>query len=140
MQERGIKPELEVFDLGMMNYAHYLISKGHLEPPYYFNFILGNIASAQVNLLHLGTLIQELPEDSLWGIGGIGDGQLTANTLGLAQGGGVRVGLEDNIWLDRERTRLASNRELVARVVKIAEQLERRPMSPAEFRTRLRLN
>ncbi len=54
MLEKGIKPELEVFDLGMINYARYLIQKKLVQPPYYVNFILGNIACAQSDMLHLG--------------------------------------------------------------------------------------
>jgi uncharacterized protein (DUF849 family) len=139
MRERGIKPELEVFDLGMMNVAHYLVSKGHLEPPYYFNFILGNLASAQVDPLHLGILLRELPEDSLWSAGGIGDGQVRANAMALAHGGGVRVGLEDTIWFDADRKRLATNRDLLVRVTQLAQHLGRRPLTPLEFRRRLAL-
>jgi len=134
MLSRGIKPELEAFDLGMINYANYLIRKGVLEPPYYFNLILGNIASAQANLLSLGLMINELPPDSVWSAGGIGDFQLKMNALGIAEGGGVRVGLEDNIYFDHRRTRLASNRELVSRIVEIAAALGRQSYSHQEAR------
>ena len=61
MLERGIKPEMEVFDLGMINYARYLIHKDLIRPPYYFNLILGNIACAQSTLLNLGLMVNELP-------------------------------------------------------------------------------
>lgn len=134
MQDLGIKPELEVFDLGMINYAHYLISKGLITPPYYFNLILGNIACAQANLLSLGLMIKELPADSYWSVGGIGGTQLRMNAIGIVDGGGVRVGLEDNIYWDAERTRLASNRELVERIVGIATAMGRRPYSQDEAR------
>lgn len=139
MLERGIKPELEAFDLGMINYAKYLIQKGLLEPPYYFNLILGNIACAQADILHLGLMINELPEDSIWSVGAVGDSQLRMNSIAIAAGGGVRVGLEDNIWFDAERTRLATNRELVERVVYIARSMGREPLSPREARGLLKL-
>jgi uncharacterized protein (DUF849 family) len=139
MRERGIKPELEVFDLGMMNYAHYLIQKGVLEPPYYFNIILGNVASAQADLVHLGALLHDLPGESYFAVGGIGDAQLASNVLGIAQGGGVRVGIEDNIWLDAKRSRLCTNVEQVSRVNEIAGLMGRHAMSPADFRRRLGL-
>lgn len=139
MLERGIKPELEAFDLGMINYAKYLIQKGLLEPPYYFNLILGNIACAQADILHLGLMISELPEDSIWSVGAVGDSQLRMNSIAIAAGGGVRVGLEDNIWYDAERTRLATNRELVERVVYIARSMGREPLSPREARGLLKL-
>jgi len=139
MQERGIKPELEVFDLGMMNYAQYMIQKGYLEPPYYFNIILGNVATAQANLTHLGAILQDLPENSLWSVGGIGSAQIPANLLGLSQGGGVRLGIEDNIWLDDERAALARNVDLVSRIAKLGALIDKRIMAPKDFRLALDL-
>ena len=137
MLERGIKPELEVFDAGMVNYAHYLIGKGALEPPFYFNILLGNLAGAQAAPAQLAAILAELPDDSIWCLAGIGRQQLTANTLGLLFGDGVRVGLEDNIWYDEARTRLATNAELVERVARAASLLERPVATPAEVRARL---
>ena len=139
MLENGIKPELEAFDVGMINYAKYLIQKGLLKPPYYFNLIIGNIACAQSNLLHLGLMINELPEGSFWSVGGVGDYQFQANTMALVAGGGARVGLEDNIWFDAERTRLATNRDMVERVVNVARTLGREPYSNHELRALLNL-
>lgn len=139
MLERGIRPELEVFDLGMINYARYLIQKGLLKPPYYFNLILGNIACAQADMLHLGLMIRELPGGSIWSVGGVGNYQLSMNAMALVEGGGVRVGLEDNLWYDSERTKLASNRDLVKRVVSIASSLGRKPLETREARNLLGL-
>jgi 3-keto-5-aminohexanoate cleavage enzyme len=127
MMENHIRPELEVFDLGMINYAKYLIRKGLIKPPYYFNLILGNIACAQANMLSLGLMINELPQDAIWPVGGGGDFQLRMNAMAIVAGGGVRVGLEDNIWYDAHRTRLASNRDLVKRVLDIAKAMGREP-------------
>lgn len=137
MQERGIKPELEVFDVGMVNYANYLIDKGSLTPPYYFNILLGNLASAQATPAQLAAILSALPPDSIWCLAGIGRQQLTANTLGLLWGDGVRVGLEDNIWFDHERTTLARNRDLVERVVSLAVTFGRRVATAGEVRRRL---
>ena len=137
MMEKGIRPELEVFDLGMVNYAKYLMKKGWVKPPYYFNLILGNIACAQANLLSLGLMINELPEGAIWSVGGVGDSQLRMNAMAIVAGGGVRVGLEDNIWYDENRTRLASNRDLVERVLEIAKAMGRRPSAPRVTRERL---
>jgi len=139
MQSRGIKPELEVFDLGMVNYAHYLIKKGLLEPPYYFNVILGNIAAAQARLDHLGTIVAELPDESYFCVAGIGDAQLNMNALGIVMGNGARVGLEDMIWYDAARTVPATNESLVRRVVGIARSLEREIATPADVRDYLGL-
>jgi uncharacterized protein (DUF849 family) len=139
MQEKGIKPELEVFDLGMVNYAHYLIRKGLITPPYYFNIILGNIAGAQAELLHLGLIVSELPPDSIWSVGGIGAAQLGMNTLGVVRADGVRVGLEDNIFFSEDRSVLASNATLLERVRKIADVIGRQIASPTEARNLLGL-
>jgi uncharacterized protein (DUF849 family) len=135
MLDRGIRPEMEVFDLGMINYAHYLINKGLVRPPFYFNLILGNIACAQPTLLNLGLMTKELPEGSFWAAGGVGDSQLTMNVMSLSVGGGVRIGLEDNIWFDNERTRLATNLDLVERIIGIARTLGLEPYSHQEART-----
>ena len=134
MLDRNIRPELEAFDLGMINYAHYLIRKGLIAAPYYFNLILGNIACAQANLLSLGLMAQELPTGSIWSVGGVGDAQLRMNAMSIVAGGGVRIGLEDNIWFDRERTRLATNKELVERILVIARAMGRTPYSQREAR------
>jgi uncharacterized protein (DUF849 family) len=139
MLENDIKPELEAFDLGMVNYAKYLIRKKLMKPPYYFNLILGNIACAQANLLSLGLMIKELPEGAVWSAGGVGNFQLPTNAMALIAGGGVRVGLEDNIWFDEERTRLASNRDLVERILLIAEAMGLEPYTQSEARNVLGL-
>lgn len=140
MQERGILPELEAFDAGMINYAKYLAHKGLLRAPHYFNLLLGNIACAQPDLLHLGVMLRDLPAESLWSVAGIGDAQLPMNAVSIACGGGVRVGLEDNIWYDGKRTRLATNADLLQRVHGMAEANERKVMSPGDLRKRLGLN
>lgn len=130
-----IRPELEVFELGMINYAHYLIGKGLLKPPHYFNIILGGVASAQANMLTAALMIRELPAGSLWSLGGIGRSQLRMNAAAITFGGGVRVGLEDNLFYDDERRRLATNQELVERVLRIAAAVDRHPYSHRELRT-----
>ena len=137
MLERGIKPEMEVFDLGMINYARYLIHKDLIRPPYYFNLILGNIACAQSTLLNLGLMVNELPYGAIWSAAGVGDTQLTMNIMALISGGGVRVGLEDNIWFDTDRTVLATNRDLIQRILKIADAMGFEPYSHEETRRML---
>jgi len=139
MLDYGIKPELEVFDTGMLNYAKYLITKDLLRPPYYFNLILGNIACAQATPSSLGHHLCQLPPHSIWSVGGVGDYQLTANVLGMVSGGGVRVGLEDNIWYTRARRKLAKNWELVARLWRIAGDMELEIAAPEEVRWMLQL-
>ena len=139
MLHRGIKPELEAFDTGMINYAKYLARKGFIMPPFYFNLILGNVACAQADAMSLGMMIDRLPEDSIWSAGGIGDAQLKVNVLGLVSGGGVRVGLEDNIWWTPERKILAANMMLLSRINELANLLHIKPATPGEVRNALRL-
>jgi uncharacterized protein (DUF849 family) len=139
MKRLGILAELEAFDAGMINYAKYLENKGLLEPPHYFNLIVGNIACAQADLLHLGTMLNDLPPNSIWSLGGVGDCQRMINSIAISYGGGVRVGIEDNIWFDIKRTRLARNTDLIKRVHRIAEANEREIMTPKELRKLLNL-
>lgn len=139
MKERGIRPELEVFDLGMVNFAKLLIDKGLIEPPFYFNILLGNPASAQASLLHLGALVADLPPQSVWSVAGIGRYQALANALGVVVGHGVRTGLEDNLWLDEARSCLATNQQLVQRIVDQAAALGRPLASADQVRRRLGL-
>jgi len=139
MMNRGVLAELEAFDAGMINYAKYLVRKGLLESPHYFNLLLGNIACAQPDLLHLGVMIRDLPPESYWSVAGVGDAQLMMNSLAIAAGGGVRVGLEDNIWFDRARTALATNAGLIRRIHTLAGANERAVMSPADLRKLLKL-
>ena len=139
MKSRGILAELEAFDAGMINYGKYLERKGILEPPHYFNLLLGNIACAQADLLHTGIMIHDLPDNSFWSLAGIGNYQWMMNSIAIVSGGGVRVGLEDNIWFDTARTRLATNSDLLLRIHRLAEATERRVMSPAKLRELLNL-
>ena len=134
MEERKIIPELEVFDSGMINYAKYLETKGLIQPPHYFNLLFGNIACAQSDLLHVGILVNDLPKNSLWSIAGIGKAQLPMNAIAVAMGGGVRVGLEDNIWWDDQRTHLATNYDLLKRIHDLANINGRKFMKPSKFR------
>ena len=134
MIQRGILPELEAFDAGMINYAKYLESKELLQPPHYFNLILGNIACAQADLLHVGVMIRDLPPNSFWSLGGVGNAQLMMNSIAVAAGGGVRVGLEDNIWYDIARTELVRSCDLIRRIHQLVETNDRKIMPPSELR------
>jgi 3-keto-5-aminohexanoate cleavage enzyme len=139
MKARGILPELEAFDAGMINYAKYLSRKGILQPPHYFNLLLGNIACAQADLLHCAIMVNDLPQNSFWCLAGVGNAQLMMNSIAIAAGGGVRVGLEDNIWYDPGRTRLATNADLLRRIHNLAEANERKVMPPKDLRKLLNL-
>jgi 3-keto-5-aminohexanoate cleavage enzyme len=133
MLAHGVKPELEVFDLGMLHYLHFLIEKNLLKPPFYVNIIAGNIAGIQANMSELGMALQLLPKGAFWALGGIGQQQLVANTLAIASNGGVRIGLEDNLYLDANRQFLATNAQLIKRIHDLADIFERPIMTPVEF-------
>ncbi len=139
MGHRGILAELEAFDSGMINYAKYLEKKVLIESPHYFNLLFGNISCAQANMLHVGVMINDLPPNSYWSLAGIGNAQLKMNSIAVAYGGGVRVGLEDNIWYDGKRHRLARNIDLIKRIHVLAQANERKIMSSTEFRSLLNL-
>jgi uncharacterized protein (DUF849 family) len=137
MRDRGIVPELEIFDLGMLNFAAVLQKEGLLVGPVVANLFFGNVAGLQANPLEIGVAIERLPADAIWAGAGLGDYQFVAQTLSLAAGGGVRVGLEDGIFLDRPRTILATNLQLVERVHHQLQLLGRVAMTPTQFRSEL---
>jgi 3-keto-5-aminohexanoate cleavage enzyme len=139
MLEHGVKPELEVFEAGMVDFAHHLIAKGHLEPPFYFNLLLGSLGTMEADASNLVHLVSRLPEGSYWAVAGVGSRQFSANCLGLAMGGGVRVGLEDNIWMDEARAELATNPALVERIAGVGAEMQRRPLEAREVRQLLEL-
>lgn len=134
MLELGIKPELEVFDSGMVNFGKYLEKKGLIKSPFYCNILLGNISNAQSGLLDAGYIISQLPENTYWALGGIGSAQLKMNLTGILHGGGIRVGLEDNIYFDQKREKLATNLEMLQRIAEIAKKIDAVPYTPAETR------
>jgi 3-keto-5-aminohexanoate cleavage enzyme len=140
MVARGIKPELECFDFGMINAANMLIAKGLLgEPPYYFNLLLGSRYSVPATARHLSNMVEDLPPESVWSAAGIGLFQLPMNTLAMAMGGHSRVGLEDNIYYDFDRAELATNLGLVDRIALLADTFGRPMATPARARALLGL-
>ena len=141
MVERGIKPELECFDFGMINAAKLLIGKGLLgQAPWYFNLLLGSRYSVPATARHLSNMIEDLPAGSVWSAAGIGLFQLPMNTLALAMGGHCRVGLEDNIHLVFDRSELATNAALLDRLAVLAETFGRTLATPARARALLGLS
>jgi uncharacterized protein (DUF849 family) len=139
MLEKGIKPELEVFDSGMVNYAKYLFRKGLIHAPFYFNLIFGNIAGMQADLTEAGFLVSQLPENSYWSFGGIGDAQLKMNITSILFGGGIRVGLEDNIYLNKDKKEVVSNIQLLERISKISGLIGIEPYTSNEARQLLKI-
>lgn len=100
MLKNNIIPELEIFDLGMINYMKYLIKKDFLPQKNYINILLGNISGLQANEKHLEFAFSELPTDSIVSLAGLGRYQYEAIRLALKYNLGVRIGLEDNLYLE----------------------------------------
>lgn len=134
MLERDIVPELEAFDLGMINMIHVLRKEGLLRGTVPLNLLFGNIAGMQPTLGEFAAAVAAIPPQVIWSATGIGDFQNVAQSLAIHAGGGVRVGLEDGLYMDRSRKRPASNLLLLERVHQLLEFAERRWMTPAEFR------
>ena len=131
MRVRGVQPEIEIFDLGMINYAHYLIKKEVMKGPGYWNLIFGNISGMQAEPATLAAALQMIPTSAHIAFGGIGQQQLTANAMAISLGLGVRVGLEDNLWMDAHRKVRASNATLLNRVHELLALHGKEHMPPA---------
>lgn len=136
MKERGIVPELEIFDFGMIDYAHYLIGRKVLEEPFVFNLLLGSLGTSAATGVNLAMMVERLPRGAFWSAAGIGAFQFPVNALAVALGGNARTGLEDNLFLDAEKTRPATNPLLVERVARVAGALGR-PIATVEQTRRL---
>jgi 3-keto-5-aminohexanoate cleavage enzyme len=144
MVERGVKPELEVYNSAMMEEAAFLLGEGILEPPYAINFVLhtptqGGQRGTPFNLHDMVLRLRELPvpEDELRvTISSMGRTQLPMTTIGMAMGLNIRVGMEDNV-LYRRGEPLKNNAQLVERAVRIAHELGREPATPDQAREML---
>jgi uncharacterized protein (DUF849 family) len=135
MKERGVVPELEFFEIGMIDYVRdYLIPKGILQAPFYANLLLGSLGTLAASACNLVHMVEALPPGTVWSAAGIGRFQLPVNSLAIAMGGHVRVGLEDNLWMDAEKTDPATNVRLIERVVRVAEGVGRPIASAADTR------
>lgn len=141
MLARGIKPEIEVFDLAMLYTALRMGDEGLLAPPLHVQFVLGipNALPARRAVLDFAVSeLAALAEGATWTAAGIGRHQLEVARWALDMGGHVRTGLEDNLRFDRTRL-AASNAELVRQIVDICPEHDRHPASPAEARDLLGL-
>lgn len=138
MQTRGIRPEIEVFDSGMIPSAMRLLKEGLLSEPLHFNLVLGVPGGAAGTLKNLMHMVESLPSNSTWTASGIGAAQLHLTTAAILLGGNLRVGLEDNIFYSRG-VLSEGNAPLVARAARLAKELGRPPATPDEARRILRL-
>lgn len=137
MKERGIKPEIEVFDTNMVGAAIELEQMGLIRAPLYFDFVMGGKNGQPADIRQLGYLVSMLPPDAQWCVSGIAVNQVNTMLMAIGGGGHVRVGLEDNLYLRRGIK--ATNAQLVERAVRIAHEVNREIASPAEAREMLGL-
>lgn len=132
MQARDIVPEIEIYEIGHLDTAKRLAKVGLLRAivdaggevvrPIHVDFVLGVHGAAAGTEANLRFLVSQLPPDWSWAVAGIARAELELAKVAIDMGGHVRVGLEDNIWLDRDAGRLARNEDLVARVAEIAHE------------------
>ena len=137
-QETDVKPEIEVFETGMINNAIYLQNKGLIRPPFHFDFVLGAPGSMPGTVKNLNFLSESIPPGSTWTVAGIGKAEIPLSTAAIVMGGHVRVGLEDNLYMPDGSP--ASNPLLVEKIVRIAHEVGRGIATPDEARSILSLN
>jgi uncharacterized protein (DUF849 family) len=138
VQELGVRPEIEVFDTGHLVFAKRLIEEGLIDEPALLQLCMGIPYGAPADPGTLLALVNQLPEPCIFSAFAIGRLQLAYVALAPLVGGNVRVGLEDNIWL--ERGVKATNGRLVERAVTILEAMNVRVLGPEETREKLRLS
>jgi 3-keto-5-aminohexanoate cleavage enzyme len=133
MKEARVKPEIEIFDLGMMMTALRMRKEGKLTDPLHFQFVLGTPWGAPATPKAFLHIHDYLPPDATWSNIGIGPGQMPMAMMALIMGGHIRVGMEDSIYLRRGEL-AKSNAQLVERVARLVREYERPPASPDEAR------
>jgi uncharacterized protein (DUF849 family) len=137
IRELGVKPELECFDLGHVRLANQLIAEELIEDPPLFQICLGIPWGAPADTATMKTMCEMLPANAEWAGFGISRMEMPMVAQAVLLGGHVRVGLEDNLYLDKGV--FASNGQLVERAIMLIELLGARALTPAEARERLRL-
>ncbi len=136
LRARGLVPECEVYDAGMLDTLRWLLDQGHLAAPYHVQLVLGVPGGMAASERNLRFLVEGLPEPVRWSVAAVGRHQLPMAELAMRLGGHARVGLEDNLFL--ERGVLASGSDvLVSRAVDMARRIGRRPATPAQARALL---
>lgn len=133
MIETGVKPEIEVFDMGMLNTAKYYIKKGIIQEPAHFQLCLGAPGGMEATTENLVYLVNHLPENCTWSAFGIGKGANEIMLSAIAMGGNVRVGLEDNVYYNKGIL-ADSNEQFIARVARLVREVGKQPATPEEAR------
>ncbi len=140
MREGGVKPELECFDLGHIHNAQPLLAMGALKPPLQYSFILGVLGGVAPTVENLAHMARQMGPEDTWEVIGISKVQWPLVMAALTLGGNIRVGLEDNFYLDPAGKEMAKgNGPLVEKAVRLARDVGREPMSPDEARQALSL-
>jgi 3-keto-5-aminohexanoate cleavage enzyme len=136
LRTRGLVPECELYDAGMLETLRWLLERGHLAPPYHVQLVLGVPGGMGASERNLRFLVEGLPAGVHWSVAGVGRAQLPMAELALTLGGHVRVGLEDNLFVSKGVLARGSD-ELVRLAVKFAARAGRDPATPAEARALL---
>jgi 3-keto-5-aminohexanoate cleavage enzyme len=133
MQKNGVKPEIEVFEPGHIRQAIDLIQKGFVDDPPYFQLCMGVRWGIGASIESLLFMKRQLPEKALWSVLGTGKDQLTMVTMGMLMGGHIRVGFEDNIYVEKG-VPAKNNAQMVEKAADLAERLGRSVATPKEAR------
>ncbi len=135
--ERNIKPEIEIFDAGMLGVTNYYVKKGNLQTPLHYQFCLGVLGAMPAEVENLMYLLDHIPAGSTWSAFGVGKGHMPIMYAALAMGGHIRVGMEDNVVysVEEDGTKIkATNQMLVERAVGAVKAFGNEPATPAEAR------
>lgn len=135
--EKDIKPEIEIFDAGMLGITDYFVKKGHLLAPCHYQFCLGVLGGMPATVENLLYLKNHIPEGSTWSAFGVGAGHLPIMYAALALGGHIRVGMEDNVVFGKDANGnkiMATNEMLVSRAVQAIKLFGKEAATPAEAR------
>jgi 3-keto-5-aminohexanoate cleavage enzyme len=138
MKIRRVRPDIAIFEVGMVSNSLHLANEGLLDPPFFFTFVLGQVGAMAATARNLMFLLEGLPEGSIWSVAGHGGHDLEMSALALSLGGNPRAGFEDNPFF-RQGQLAKSNAELIDRVVQLGRILGREPAKPAEVRKLLDL-
>jgi uncharacterized protein (DUF849 family) len=137
IRELGVKPELEVFDLGHLEFVRDMVADGLIDPPPFIQICLGVAYGAGASTTSMKAMADRLPPDCVWSAFGVGRMEMPMVAQAALLGGNLRVGLEDNLYL--ERGVLASNAQLVERARELVERMGARIAGPGAVRERLGL-
>jgi 3-keto-5-aminohexanoate cleavage enzyme len=133
MLEMGVKPEIEVFERGMINNALGLVKKGLVKEPVHFDFVMGVPGAITGEVRDLLYLVDSIPKGSTWTVAGIGRYELPLAVMAIIMGGHVRVGFEDNVYYNKG-VLAESNAQLVERIAKLSREMGREVATPEEAR------